>query len=531
MPDEIVKHSVGIRADEDGVFHLAGAPKEGVQLRLDPPPDSETGYRVHPQDRKGQHRLEPRRSPLRPRHPGPGDYWTNETTDELRIPIGRTGATKLQYLAIGKGTRQHALIAGKTGSGKSTLFHVMITNLALWCSPDEVEFYLIDFKKGVEFKSYATKQLPHARVIAIESEREFGLSVLQRVDDELKRRGDLFREARCPGHRRLQAQWRATEPMPRTLLMIDEFQEFFVEDDRIAQDAAVLLDRIVRQGRAFGIHVLLGSQTLGGAYTLARTTLGQMVIRIALQCNEADAYLIMDDDNPAPAPPHPPRRSDLQRQRRGGRGEQPVPGRVAARRGAGQIPRRGPGAGAQSSGRTIPGRRSSSRATPPPTCARTRSWPAVLRDRPRMPHPPAPAPGSAHRTRSRARPRLSSTGRAASNLLCVGQRDDAELAMMITAMVSLAAQFPDDGAEFFVLDGTPPGTTDHQFLQDAVKVIPQKLTISTGQDLPEVMGRLGTERKARAENNSSVRNLHLHPRVAEIQKTPPRGRLRFLVRR
>jgi hypothetical protein len=32
----------------------------------------------------------------------------------------------------------------------------MITNLALWCSPDEVEFYLVDFKKGVEFKCYAT---------------------------------------------------------------------------------------------------------------------------------------------------------------------------------------------------------------------------------------------------------------------------------------------------------------------------------------------------------------------------------------
>jgi hypothetical protein len=45
---------------------------------------------------------------------------------------------------------------------------------------------------------------------------------------------------------------------------------------------------------------MLGSQTLGGAYTLARATLGQMVIRVALQCNEADAYLIMDDNNSAP---------------------------------------------------------------------------------------------------------------------------------------------------------------------------------------------------------------------------------------
>jgi S-DNA-T family DNA segregation ATPase FtsK/SpoIIIE len=60
---------------------------------------------------------------------------------------------------------------------------------------DELEFYLVDFKKGVEFKTYATHQLPHARVVAIESEREFGLSVLQGLDAELKRRGELFRAA------------------------------------------------------------------------------------------------------------------------------------------------------------------------------------------------------------------------------------------------------------------------------------------------------------------------------------------------
>ena len=72
--------------------------------------------------------------------------------------------------------------------------HTIVTNMAMWYSPDEVEFYLVDFKKGVEFKTYASCQLPHARAIAVESDREFGLSVLQRVDDELKRRGDLFRQ-------------------------------------------------------------------------------------------------------------------------------------------------------------------------------------------------------------------------------------------------------------------------------------------------------------------------------------------------
>ena len=111
------------------------------------------------------------------------------------VPMGRMGATRQQYLRLGRGVAQHALVAGKTGSGKSTLLHALITNLALNYSPDEVELYLIDFKKGVEFKAYAQHRLPHARAVAIESEREFGLSVLQRLQLEFARRAELFRKA------------------------------------------------------------------------------------------------------------------------------------------------------------------------------------------------------------------------------------------------------------------------------------------------------------------------------------------------
>jgi len=230
----------------------------------------------------------------------PKANWSENSEQGIRVPIGKTGADRFQYLDLGRGTAQHALVAGKTGSGKSNLVHVIITSAALWYSPREVEFYLIDFKKGVEFKTYATNRLPHVRVVAIESDREFGLSVLRRIDKELTRRGELFRRARVQDF----AGYRKTadsEPMPRTLLIIDEFQEFFVDDDEVAQDAALLLDRIVRQGRAFGIHVILGSQTLGGTYSLSKSTLGQMAVRIALQSNEADSYLILDDDNAAAA--------------------------------------------------------------------------------------------------------------------------------------------------------------------------------------------------------------------------------------
>lgn len=299
VPDELRRNSVCLRNERGGWVFVNEKIRVDQELTFEPPPPPELAISlVH---RIGQSSIDSNRVevPFAQIAPQEDLLWKNDTTSELRIPIGRTGATKLQYLAIGKGTRQHALFAGKTGSGKSTLFHVIITNLALSCSPEQVEFYLIDFKKGVEFKCYASRRLPHARVVAIESDREFALSVLQRVDGELKRRGDMFRALSVQdiaGYKRE----RGTEPMPRTLLIIDEFQEFFVEDDEIAQAASLLFDRIVRQGRAFGIHVLLGSQTLGGAYTLARATLGQMAIRVALQCNEADAYLIMDDNNPAP---------------------------------------------------------------------------------------------------------------------------------------------------------------------------------------------------------------------------------------
>ena len=225
------------------------------------------------------------------------DWWTMSSSEELRVPIGRTGAKDFVYFTVGKGTKQHALMAGTTGSGKSNLLHVIILSLCISYSPDELELYLIDFKKGIEFKAYAKKRLPHARVIAIQSEREFGISVLKGLDAELQRRGDLFREK---GVQNL-ADFRKKCPnsvMPRILLIVDEFQELFTEDDRIASEASLRFDRITRQGRALGILILLASQSLSGPYSLSRTTMDQMAVRIALQSTDQDSRLILGEDNP-----------------------------------------------------------------------------------------------------------------------------------------------------------------------------------------------------------------------------------------
>jgi hypothetical protein len=282
----------------DERFQWGDAELDRYPLVLETPPDANQVIETVQRIGALSHDANRVRVPFSFIAPAEEEIWKSESRRGVTVPLGRAGAVSRQSLQLGKGTSQHVLVAGKTGSGKSTLWHALITNLALLYSPDEIELYLIDFKKGVEFKLYAVHQLPHAKVIAIESEREFGLSVLQRLDAELRQRGDLFRAAGVNDI----ASYRDSHPgggCPRILLIVDEFQEFFVEDDRLAQEAALLLDRLVRQGRAFGLHVLLGSQTLGGAYSLARSTIDQMAVRIALQCSEADAQLILNKDNSA----------------------------------------------------------------------------------------------------------------------------------------------------------------------------------------------------------------------------------------
>jgi DNA segregation ATPase FtsK/SpoIIIE, S-DNA-T family len=492
VPDQLRQGNACI-SRKGNEFIFTGKSLPGAKLLLDSPPASDLAtdfIQKAGKYNKDSSRVEVPFAQIAPPEP---NLWSEETTSELRVAIGRTGATKLQYLAIGKGTRQHALIAGKTGSGKSTLFHVIITNLALWCSPEQVEFYLIDFKKGVEFKCYATNRLPHARVVAIESDREFGLSVLQRVDDELRRRGDLFRKL---GVQDIAGYKKAggTEPVPRSLLMIDEFQELFTEEDKVSQSASVLLDRIVRQGRAFGIHVILGSQTLGGTYTVARTTLGQMVIRIALQCNEADSYLIMDDSNPAPRL--------LSR-----------PGEGIYNDAAGALEGNSPFQAVWLSDderdsylEKVRERADQSSTAYPAPIVFEGDAPADVRENPALEgllktesiKPAASAriwlgaPNSIKGPTEAVFQRQSG-----NNLLIVGQREEAAMAILAIALVSLAAQYPVGAARFILFDGNPPDSPQREFLNRIVQAIPHQVTVAKNSDLAEIMNGLVTEMKTR----------------------------------
>jgi S-DNA-T family DNA segregation ATPase FtsK/SpoIIIE len=295
--DELKTHSLNLIRKDDR-FVWDDEMFRQLPLTLDLPPSEEQMTKIMHKVGSGAKDAKRVEVPFTVIAPPEGKMWSGSTSSELDVMVGRMGATRFQSLKLGIGVAQHVLMAGKTGSGKSTLMHAMITNAALWYSPDEVELYLIDFKKGVEFKTYAHNLLPHARAIAVESDREFGLSLLNRLDGELARRGEIFRKASVQDLKSYR-QVPNREVIPRTLLIIDEFQEFFTEDDKLAQEAALLIERLVRQGRAFGMHVLLGSQTIGGAGGLPRAVLGQFGVRIALQTTEADSQMILGDNNSA----------------------------------------------------------------------------------------------------------------------------------------------------------------------------------------------------------------------------------------
>ena len=213
--------------------------------------------------------------------------------ERLELFLGADDAGRLCGVGLGSDLTNHVLVAGRSGSGKSNLLHVIITAAARTYAPSELAVHLVDLKQGVEFRAYADPPLRHAKTIVIQGEREACLGVLRIALGELEARGNSFRSAKCQDFRSYRL---AGHELPRVLIIIDEFQVVFDQDDEIAQESTKILEKLAREGRAFGIHLVLATQTLFSA-RLSRATLAQFAVRIALPCDDADSRLILADDN------------------------------------------------------------------------------------------------------------------------------------------------------------------------------------------------------------------------------------------
>lgn len=221
---------------------------------------------------------------LNPRTPGDSDHG-------LSIPFawrrdaaaGASSEDRTVSLQFGDSS-VHALLGGKTGSGKSVLLHDVIVAAAHLYSPDELSMVLIDLKQGVEFGAY--RRLPHAKVLAVEGEAEFTVNVLAWLVEEMDRRNDLFDDVRVrdfAAYRRL-----GGEKLPRILLIVDEFQTLFEErgqGDPLPREAVRELERVATKGRSAGVHMLLSTQsyTWEGGTWLSEKTKANATIRVAMQ--------------------------------------------------------------------------------------------------------------------------------------------------------------------------------------------------------------------------------------------------------
>ena len=223
--------------------------------------------------------------------------WTGRASEGLSIPVGLNSAGEIHHFVIGEeGGVQHGLLGGITQSGKTNLLHVILTQLALRYSPEQLELYLVDYKVGVEFADYVAYGVPHVRVAALETDREFGVSVLRRLQAEIEARGDLFKQA---GVTRISEYHARGKILPRIVVVMDEFQVLFSLGDRLADEAARLFEDLTRRGAAFGIHLLLSSQSPSNAGTHSNRLYNQLGLRIALQCLPNDARAILGEGNDA----------------------------------------------------------------------------------------------------------------------------------------------------------------------------------------------------------------------------------------
>ena len=221
--------------------------------------------------------------------PEAGAEWRESSAAGLTAPLGDSPQGSRVMVTLSD-YPPHALIAGPSGTGKTNFIYAWMGALAARYSPDELAFYLLDFKEGVSFARFAPGRrdpswLPHVRLVGVNvnTDREFGLALLRFLGGELKRRADAAKQYEVTNL----AELRAEDPegsWPRIVAVVDEFQVLLSGRDAVTGEAVDLLEDLARRGRSQGIHLVLASQDVSGIEALwGRPALvAQFSLRIAL---------------------------------------------------------------------------------------------------------------------------------------------------------------------------------------------------------------------------------------------------------
>lgn len=234
--------------------------------------------------------------------------WKESSAKGLKAPIGwdskeqRPVYFKLDVDGDSDGTAVHALVGGRTGSGKSVLLHTLIMSLAHVYSPDDLQFYLFDFKDGVEFNKYSNGQgtiwLPHVQMVSVQNDPRYALELFSHlVDVELPSRNEIFKKLGCKD---ISEYVKKDGKMPRLVVIVDEFQELFGGSDsedteNIGGQITEKLAAICAKGRSVGIHLIIATQSMANAYKTMKGKAGvilqQIGLRLALSGNGEEGIL------------------------------------------------------------------------------------------------------------------------------------------------------------------------------------------------------------------------------------------------
>ena len=177
------------------------------------------------------------------------DSYLSPDSFVLTLGKGYTGPVTVNLAYI-----PHILLGGSTGSGKSVLLKLLI----MQALRKGAEVYIADFKGGVDFP-----KVWHEKCRMCFAEEDL-CNILDRLVEELEHRKSAFKALGCPN---IDAYNEIAErPLQRLIFACDEVAEMLdktgadSERKKLLSQIESMLSTIARQGRAFGIHLILAMQ-------------------------------------------------------------------------------------------------------------------------------------------------------------------------------------------------------------------------------------------------------------------------------